>query len=116
MPAKLTGSPSSYRKTAPHPAPHPPPPPPPTPQDDSTGFVQLTVKFPSRQRFAAFDKKGRLVAGGMEKEVAGEAAGRGRRGLCGCSVSCLVVMVVCGAVGGVSELGNAVGCLKWGDA
>ncbi|GAB4816777.1 hypothetical protein N2152v2_003823 [Parachlorella kessleri] len=40
------------------------------PKDDSTGFVQLTVKFPSKQRFAAYDRRGRLVAGDLEKEVA----------------------------------------------
>ena len=40
-------------------------------QDDNTGFVQLTVKFPSKQRFAAYDRRGRLVAGDLEKEVAG---------------------------------------------
>lgn len=41
-------------------------------QDDSSGFAQFTIKFPSRQRFAAYDKRGKVVAGGMDKEVAGE--------------------------------------------
>ena len=41
--------------------------PPTHPQDDTTGFAQLTVRVPSQQRFAAYDKAGRLVAGDPEK-------------------------------------------------
>lgn len=33
------------------------------PKDDNTGFAQLTVRIPSRQRFSAYDRRGRLVAG-----------------------------------------------------
>ena len=49
--------------------PNPHPVPTPTPQDDSTGFAQLTVKFPSRQRFAAYSRTGRLVAGSETADV-----------------------------------------------
>lgn len=44
-------------------------------QDDSTGFVQLTVRIPSKQQFAAYDRKGRLVAGGIDQEIAGRRRG-----------------------------------------
>lgn len=43
-----------------------------SPKDDSTGFVQLTVRIPSKQQFAAYDRKGRLVAGGIDQEIAVE--------------------------------------------
>ena len=33
------------------------------PKDDSTGFVQMTVKIPSKQTFVARDKKGKIVSG-----------------------------------------------------
>lgn len=36
-------------------------------QDDTTGFAQLTVCIPSQQRFAAYDRRGILVAGDPEK-------------------------------------------------
>lgn len=39
------------------------------PKDDSTGFAQLTVRFKSAQAFAAFDRRGRLVAGAPEQGV-----------------------------------------------
>lgn len=39
------------------------------PKNDNTGFAQLTVKMPSQQRFAAYDAKGRLVAGNPEESV-----------------------------------------------
>eukprot|EP00887_Chlorella_sp_A99_P000779 scaffold5.g779.t1 len=39
------------------------------PKDDSTGFAQLTVKMPSRQRFAAYGRGGRLVAGSEAADV-----------------------------------------------
>ena len=39
------------------------------PKDDSNGFVQLTVKLPTKQVFAAYDKSGRKVAGDETKEV-----------------------------------------------
>ncbi len=32
-------------------------------QDDSSAFAQLTVRLASEQCFAAFDRRGRLVAG-----------------------------------------------------
>ena len=35
-------------------------------KDDETAFIQLTVKIPSRQKFTAYDKDGRVVAGGGE--------------------------------------------------
>ena len=41
-------------------------------QDDSTGFVQLTVRIPSVQRFAAYDRRGRLAAGDPYARVAVE--------------------------------------------
>lgn len=37
------------------------------PKDDSTGFVQLTVKIPSKQSFVARDKKGKIVSGDTAK-------------------------------------------------
>lgn len=37
------------------------------PQDESTGFAQLTVRIPSKQRFAAFNRAGQLVGGSLEK-------------------------------------------------
>ena len=43
-------------------------------QDDSTGFVQFTLRIPSKQRFAAYDRRGALVAGGPDKEVEGALA------------------------------------------
>lgn len=36
-------------------------------QDDSTGFAQLTVRIPSKQRFAAFNRAGQLVGGSLDK-------------------------------------------------
>ena len=39
----------------------------PIPQDDTTGFAQLTVRVPSTQRFAAYDRRGKLVAGSPEQ-------------------------------------------------
>ena len=36
-------------------------------QDDTTGFSQLTVRVPSKQRFAAFNAVGKLVAGSLEQ-------------------------------------------------
>lgn len=39
------------------------------PKDDSTAFAQLTVRIPSGQTFAAYDTKGRQVAGDPEKEI-----------------------------------------------
>lgn len=38
------------------------------PQDAESGFVQLTLRIQSAQRFAAYDRRGQLVAGG-EQEV-----------------------------------------------
>lgn len=38
-------------------------------QDDTTGFAQLTVRIPSQQRFAAYDRQGRLVAGDPERAI-----------------------------------------------
>jgi len=35
-----------------------------SPKDESKGFVQLTVRYNSRQNFAAYDHKGKLMAGG----------------------------------------------------
>jgi len=32
-------------------------------KDDSTGFVQMTVKIPSKQSFVVRDKKGKIVSG-----------------------------------------------------
>jgi large subunit ribosomal protein L45 len=32
-------------------------------QDETTGYAQLTVRIPSQQRFAAYDRAGRLLAG-----------------------------------------------------
>lgn len=40
------------------------------PKDDNTGFAQLTVRVPSRQRFAAYSRAGRLVAGSETEDVA----------------------------------------------
>lgn len=37
------------------------------PQDETSGFAQLTVRIPSAQRFAAYDKAGKLVAGDPEQ-------------------------------------------------
>ena len=39
------------------------------PKNDNTGFAQLTVRFKCRQKFSAYDGKGRLVAGSEEKDV-----------------------------------------------
>lgn len=39
------------------------------PKDDSTGFAQLTVRIPSKQRFAAFNRAGQLVGGSLDKEL-----------------------------------------------
>ncbi|KAL4860079.1 putative 39S ribosomal protein L45 [Chlorella vulgaris] len=39
------------------------------PKDDTTGFAQLTVRIPSQQRFAAYDRQGRLVAGDPERAI-----------------------------------------------
>ncbi|PSC75974.1 39S ribosomal mitochondrial [Micractinium conductrix] len=39
------------------------------PKDDTTGFSQLTVRVPSKQRFAAFNAVGKLVAGSLEQEI-----------------------------------------------
>ncbi|KAL4434156.1 hypothetical protein ABPG75_000597 [Micractinium tetrahymenae] len=39
------------------------------PKDDSTGFAQLTVHIPSKQRFAAFNRAGQLVGGSLDKEI-----------------------------------------------
>lgn len=39
------------------------------PKNDNVGFAQLTVRFKSRQRFAAYDGRGRLAAGSPEEEV-----------------------------------------------
>ena len=37
------------------------------PQDETSGFAQLTVRVPSTQRFAAYDRRGKLVAGSPEQ-------------------------------------------------
>ena len=48
--------------------PHQPSAPPlPLRQDDTSGFAQLTVRIPSQQRFAAYDRQGKLVAGNPEQ-------------------------------------------------
>jgi large subunit ribosomal protein L45 len=39
------------------------------PKNDNVGFAQLTVRFKSKQRFAAYDGKGRLAAGEPEGEA-----------------------------------------------
>jgi large subunit ribosomal protein L45 len=39
------------------------------PKDDATAFAQLTVRFRSAQRFAAYDRRGRLVAGDPGAEL-----------------------------------------------
>jgi large subunit ribosomal protein L45 len=39
------------------------------PKDDATAFAQLTVRVRSRQRFAAYDRRGRLAAGSPAQEV-----------------------------------------------
>ena len=36
------------------------------PQDKDTGFVQITLKFKTQQRFKAFGRDGRLIAGGPD--------------------------------------------------
>lgn len=37
-------------------------------KDDETAFVQLTVRIPSKQTFAAFNKKGEIVSGGLQDD------------------------------------------------
>lgn len=39
------------------------------PKDDRSAFVQLTVKIPSTQTFAAYDDKGKLVAGNPDEQI-----------------------------------------------
>lgn len=39
------------------------------PKDDSTGFAQLTVRIPSLQVFAAYNKKGQLVSGDENEAI-----------------------------------------------
>ena len=38
-------------------------------QDDKTAWVQLTVRIPSEQSFAAYDSNKKLVAGDPEKAI-----------------------------------------------
>ena len=42
----------------------------PNPQDRTQAFIQLTVHFKSRQTYAAYDRKGRVVAGDPKEELA----------------------------------------------
>lgn len=39
------------------------------PKNDNTGFAQLTVRLKCKQKFSAYDAKGRLVAGSEDNEV-----------------------------------------------
>lgn len=39
------------------------------PKNDSTGFAQLTVRFNSKQRFAAYDASNALVAGSLDDVI-----------------------------------------------
>lgn len=38
-------------------------------QDETTGYAQLTVRIPSQQRFAAYDRSGRLLAGSPDAVI-----------------------------------------------
>lgn len=42
------------------------------PKNDSTGFVQLTVRFNSKQRFAAYNASNALVAGSLDEIISVE--------------------------------------------
>ncbi|PRW59403.1 39S ribosomal mitochondrial [Chlorella sorokiniana] len=39
------------------------------PKDDTSGFAQITMRIPSQQRFAAYDRQGKLVAGNPEQAI-----------------------------------------------
>ena len=40
------------------------------PKDDNTGFAQLTARLKTRQKFAAYDSRGKLVAGSLDDDIA----------------------------------------------